>query len=233
MITLQPKTYNLKPTRPGFTVIEMIITMAVFSIVLGVIIQIFIFTSRTQRSGRSVQEAYAEARVVVETMSREIQNGSIDYSYYTTSVSNPNLESLTAAVNVAALRDSQGQAVRFRCVNQGTDDLCDPSAPITHGQIQVCRGSGCSSENNSWAPLTDDATYVTGWRVWLGPAHDPFQRDPDYDPINPSPEHPSQYMSEEQPWLTAVISVLPRPVSGQALPEVRLQSTVSSRTYLR
>ena len=224
MITLQPKTYNLKPTRPGFTVIEMIITMAVFSIVLGVIIQIFIFTSRTQRSGRSVQEAYAEARTVVETMSREIQNGSIDYSYYT---GDPPPESLNAAVNVAALRDSQGQAVRFRCVNQGTNDLCDTST--NHGQIQMCRGSGCSSENNSWASLTDDVTYVTGWRVWLGPANDPFQRDLDY----PSTDHDSPYLSNEQSWLTAVISVLPRPVSGHDLPEVRLQSTVSSRTYLR
>jgi type II secretory pathway pseudopilin PulG len=199
--------------RPSFTVIEVIIVMAIFSIVMGIVIQIFIFTSRTQRRSRSTQEAYAEARTVIEAIGREAQDGSIDYGYY------EHPEDLAQAVPVAALRDSQGQAVRFRCVQAGTATPCSPATP---GQVELCRSSGCAS--NSWAALTDGSTSVVGLRLWLGPQLDPFRR---------LAGSASEYQSNEQPWLAAVIQIQPRPVSGSVLDTVRLQATISSRTYQR
>ncbi len=217
--------------RRGFTVIEIIIVMAIFSIVLGVIIQIFIFTTRTQRQSRSVQEAYAQGRAAVEAVAREAQNGSIDYAYYDEPGNN---ESLAAQpVGVLALRDSQGQLVAFRCTEdpETVDAItpCDPASPA-RGVVQMCRGAGCSNSishggfTGSWAGITDQATDVTSWRTWLGPSLNPFRRNPD---------NPAQYLAEVQPWVTVAAAVQPQPVSGSQLPEVRLQSTVSSRTYLR
>ncbi len=199
--------------------------MAIFSIVLGVIIQIFIFTTRTQRRSRSVQEAYAQGRAAVEGVARELQNGSVDYGYY----SDPAhaADSLEAQpVDVTALRDSQGQSVRFRCVENlanGAEQACDADTP-ERGQVELCRGSGCDATPPAWAGVTDEATDVTAWSVWLGPEDDPFRRDPD---------DVARYLADVQPWLTVAATVQPAPVSGVQLPEARVQATVSSRSYLR
>lgn len=209
--------------RRGFTVIEVIIVMAIFSIVMGVIIQIFIFTTRTQRRSRSMQEAYAQGRAAVESLVREAQNGSVDYSFYADPASGVSL--VAQPVSVVALRDSQGQTVRFRCTEDpGTPDTVVPCAAATpaRGVVQVCRGSACAA--GGWAGVTDGAADITSWRTWLGPVADPFSRDPD---------SPSSYMAYEQPWVTVSATVQPHPVAGGTLLPVRLQSTVSSRTYLR
>lgn len=197
--------------------------MAIFSIVLGVIIQIFIFTTRTQRRSRSMQEAYAQGRVAVEALVREAQNGSVDYGFYALPA---NGVSLTAQpVGVVALRDSQGQTVRFRCTEDPetpeTVVPCDAATPA-RGVVQVCRGSACGA--GSWAGVTDGAADITSWRTWLGPVADPFSR---------AAGNPSGYQAYTQPWVTVSAAVQPQPVAGGTLPPVRLQSTVSSRTYLR
>jgi len=218
---LQATSYKLQARR-GFTVIEVIITMAIFSIVLGVVIQIFIFTTRTQRRSRSIQEAYAQGRAAVEQLAREGQNGSVDYSFYNDPL---NPVSLTAQpLATAALRDSQGQTVRFRCVERLAEGAVQPCDDTTSelGQVQLCRGSGCDS--GSWAGITDEATDVTSWRTWLGPVENPFLREPD---------DASLYLENVQPWITASITVRPAAVAGGQLAPVHLQATVSSRTYLR
>lgn len=208
--------------RRAFTVIEIVIVMAIFSIVLGVIIQIFVFTTRTQRQSRSVQEAYAQGRAAVEALAREVQNGSVDYLYYADELNGSQLT--TQPVSVAALRDSLGAEVQLRCVEhlaEGGVQACSAATPEL-GQVQLCRGSGCSS--GSWAGVTDEATDVTSWRVWLGPVDDPFRRDP---------ANPAAYLANVQPWVTASIVVQPTSVAGSQPDPVRLQATVSSRTYLR
>jgi prepilin-type N-terminal cleavage/methylation domain-containing protein len=216
------KSKKCRQASRGFTVIEVIITMAIFSIVMGVVIQIFIFTTRTQRRSRSMQEAYAQGRAAVEALAREGQNGSVDYSFYSEPL---NEVSLTAQpVAIAAFRDSQGQTVRFRCVERLAAAAVHPCDAETSelGQVQLCRGSGCDS--GSWAGITDEATDITGWRTWLGPVKNPFSRDPD---------NASLYLENIQPWVTAAITVQPAAVAGAQLAPVHLQSTVSSRTYLR
>jgi prepilin-type N-terminal cleavage/methylation domain-containing protein len=209
--------------RRGFTVIEIIIVMAIFSIVLGVVIQIFVFTTRTQRRSRNVQEAYAQGRAAVEALAREGQNGSIDYDFYADPASGDSLAD--QPVGVTALRDSQGQLVRFRCVERLAESIepCNAANPA-FGQVQMCRGGGCEAAQPSWAGITDEATDVISWRVWLGPVQDPFRRDP---------ANPARYLADAQPWVTVAATVQPPRLSGTQLPEVRVQSTVTSRVYLR
>lgn len=211
--------------RRGFTVIEVIIVMAIFSIVLGVIIQIFIFTSRTQRRSRSVQEAYAQARAAVEALAREGQNGTVDYAFYgPPGEPAHSVDIASQPVAVAAFRSSQGTDVRFRCAEPlaaNPNQACSGSTPEL-GQVQMCRGSACAS--GGWAGITDEATDVVSWSTWVGPTDDPFARDRD-DPAN--------YAANRQPWVTAAISVRPAAVAGSQPPEVRLQATVSSRSYQR
>lgn len=223
---LQATSYKLR-ARPAFTVIEVIIVMAIFSIVLGVVIQIFVFTTRIQRRSRSVQEGYAQARVAVEALVREGQYGTVDYGFYGLPGTPANdVDIGSQPVAVAAFRDSGGQEVQFRCVElplptASSPSLCNPSTP-QRGQVQVCRGSGCGT--GAWAGLTDEATDVVGWSTWVSPDKNPFQRNPD---------DASHYLSDVQPLVVVVASVRPAAVAGSQPDDVRLQATVSSRTYLR
>lgn len=214
-----PAKRLLSTSRGGFTVMELVIVMAIFSILLGVIIQIFLYTTVHQRRSRAIQEAQNEARVALEAVARELQNGQIDYDYY---LGPANENQLTnQPVSVLALRDSQGGIIRFRCVENGAaDEPCDPNTP-DHGSVQLCRASGCDAEE--WSGLVNEKLDVTSWQLWVGPLLNPFQRL----------AGGTSYQSDEQPWVTASVTIKPNQVDRAPIPDIRLQTTITTRTYLR
>lgn len=221
MFLLQLSPSRVSGHQRSFTVMELIIVMAIFSIVLGVIIQIFIFTTAHQQRSRAIQQAQNEARTVLETVAREIQHGQIDYSWYYDPETQTN-DLLQQPISYLALRDSDGEMVRFRCVD--AEDLpCGSSEQLTMGMMQMCRGTGCSS-NSGWSNLVNEELNVVNWQLWVGPNRDPFERDPD---------NLISYITNEQPWVTMIITIRPRQVSRTPIPDVNLQTTISTRTYFR
>jgi len=63
----------------GFTLIELIVSMAVFIILLGIIVNIFVSALRTQRSMVSLRLVNDNASLTLEQMAREIRTG---YNFY-------------------------------------------------------------------------------------------------------------------------------------------------------
>ncbi|MBI3572890.1 MAG: type II secretion system protein, partial [Candidatus Kerfeldbacteria bacterium] len=68
--------------RPAFTLIEMLVVAAVFSIAFLIASTVFTNISTRQRSILVRQRISADARYVLENVARTVRIGSIDYVYY-------------------------------------------------------------------------------------------------------------------------------------------------------
>jgi len=77
------------PNSSGFTLIEMIVSVGIFIIIMVVILETFLVSSRLQQKTTAVLDAQAEARFVLETITRKIRAGYIFYDHYGGSITNP------------------------------------------------------------------------------------------------------------------------------------------------
>lgn len=68
--------------RPAFTLIEMLIVAAIFSIIFLVATSLFVSIQSSQRQVLARQRVVADGRYVMETIARQVRLGQIDYSYY-------------------------------------------------------------------------------------------------------------------------------------------------------
>jgi prepilin-type N-terminal cleavage/methylation domain-containing protein len=92
----------------GFTFVEMIVSIAVFSLTLLAVSDIFLRAQQAQRTSAALESLQADGRFVINKISQEIRGGSIDYGYYTEA----NL-SLASSVATLALVSSDGRKLRF------------------------------------------------------------------------------------------------------------------------
>ncbi|MBI4053805.1 MAG: hypothetical protein HY397_00570 [Candidatus Doudnabacteria bacterium] len=65
---------------PGFTVIEAVVAMAVFTVVFGGITAAFLSVMRINEKARAIRTVEQNVRFVSEFMAREIRNGEVDFS---------------------------------------------------------------------------------------------------------------------------------------------------------
>lgn len=68
--------------KSGFTLIEMLVAMAIFIIVIGVYMSIFVSTTKMHAKIIAIQKVQNEIRYVTETLSSNIRMGTINYNYY-------------------------------------------------------------------------------------------------------------------------------------------------------
>src|SRR3989338_1459541 len=92
----------------GFTIMETVLVMAIFSIATTYAVGIFVKSNTVQKRTANVQQLTADARFVVEVMAREVRMGKIDYDY--TGYFLP----LDGPQTVLAIKDQDNQPVRFR-----------------------------------------------------------------------------------------------------------------------
>ncbi len=67
----------------GFTLIEMIVSLGVFSILMGSISAIFIMASQVQRRTAISQRVLNDARYIMETIASDMRIGMVNYGAYT------------------------------------------------------------------------------------------------------------------------------------------------------
>lgn len=68
--------------REGFTLIELMISIVIFVLFLGIVSQSYISIVRTQREANEVRKMYSDVRLVMDFLSEEIRLSSIDYDCY-------------------------------------------------------------------------------------------------------------------------------------------------------
>jgi prepilin-type N-terminal cleavage/methylation domain-containing protein len=68
----------------GFTLMEMLVVMGIFSVVVTAASDIFMLSNRVERKVFASEKMQSDARYTLEAMVREVRTDSIDYGYYST-----------------------------------------------------------------------------------------------------------------------------------------------------
>ena len=197
------KCLNIK-NQKGFTLVEMMVVLAIFSVATVAIIDIFMIASQAQRRTLAVQKIYSDARYSMEAMAREIKMDSIDYDWsgYAGGIMVP--------ADVLALRDADDNSIIFK------KSLSD-CPPGTTNCLTVSLDGGLT-----WASITSGGINVLDLKFYIDPLVDPFKMNGALG-----------YDSDHEPRVTIVLvteGVGGRPDEQKI---VNLQTTVSNRIYRR
>ncbi|MBU1037033.1 prepilin-type N-terminal cleavage/methylation domain-containing protein [Patescibacteria group bacterium] len=133
----------------GFTIMETVLVLGIFSIATTAAMGIFIQSQRLQRQVSNLQRVMSDARYVLEVVAREVRLGSIDYDFYQS-------YNLNEPQEILAILDQDSNIERFKKETvEGRD------------AIQVCLGDGCGSE--SWADITTANLSVERLSFFISP----------------------------------------------------------------
>ena len=92
--------------RSGFTLIEILVSLAIFTSALVMISGIFVFSTRAQQKTAVIERVQGDARYAMEAMVREIRAGSIDYARYNNAIT-------IVPEEVLYLKSSAGEELTF------------------------------------------------------------------------------------------------------------------------
>jgi prepilin-type N-terminal cleavage/methylation domain-containing protein len=146
----------IKHNKSGFTLVEMLVAIAIFVTALTAVSAIFTFSNKSQRTTQALSDTQSDARFALEVMAQNIRRGSIDYAsteYGGTIASNPQ--------DVLVLRDTNNNQVWFKKVTSGTQ-----------GVAQM------SEDGSTWVDLTPPDVSVALLKFYISPATDPFLASP-------------------------------------------------------
>jgi len=144
-------------SRKGFTLIEMLVALAIFSTALVVISNIFVLAGRAQNKAAEIEKVHSGARLAMETMVREIRAGKINYNKY---LNNINL----AGEDELALLDAEGRSIIF----YGGDCINDSSRKCL--KISINDGQ----EAPKVADITSNDSKLIDLKFYIRPLSDPF-----------------------------------------------------------
>lgn len=193
-------------SRSGFTLMEMLVALMLFSVVVSISTDLFFTFQRTSRKTEGLEGVVASGRLMMEQISREVRQGTIDYDWYAQQSIN-----LTASPTqeVLTLRNREGSQIQFEFeADQGTLTM---------------RRSGSEESLNSPGIVLRDAHFL------IIPTRDPFQFISDQ-----SDARVGQFGTNIQPRVTVLLELRGAAEAGeQNYIEYDLQTTISSRVYER
>ncbi len=71
---------NWREDKRGFTLVELIISMLVFTIFIGVVSTVYISVTRSLRHASEVRKVYSEARFLMDKITQDVRLYTVDYS---------------------------------------------------------------------------------------------------------------------------------------------------------
>ncbi|MEK7073449.1 MAG: type II secretion system protein [Patescibacteria group bacterium] len=187
----------------GFTLIEVLVVVAIFSTAMVAVTDMFLIANRAERKILGREDIASTARVAVEQIARGVRQGSIDYARYADPAEGGPIGLTDTRL---FLRGSDGNTFSFRRGESG----CEP------GSIPCL----IVEENGETASLTPKGVVVEQFTVIVNPTFNPFERLPD-----------GTYPNTAQPTVTVVLVL--RSGSGASAASIRVQTTVASRAYVR
>jgi len=196
----------------GFTLIEVVVALGIFSIATTYAIGIFVQSNQVQRRTANVQRVLSDARYVLEVMAREVRMGEIDYDYsgYATTGGELDLEQ-----SVLALRDVDNQPIRFR--RQLIAGLPDRYVVQVCSEKEVCLA-------DDWLDITPEDLSIERLVFYISPPKDPFTWN----------DSLVDYNYDSQPMVTIVMqSQSLYQEADLAERTADLQTTVTTRKYVR
>ncbi len=191
--------------RRGFTLMEIVVAMFIFSLASVIIASIFVNVQRVQQRIRNVQTTSTDARYLLDVLAREIRSDTVDYPSYTAPGSPCTLTPLPPPACLLLL-GSNKQPVWFRkavALTCGSTDC-----------VQISRDRGVT-----WKTITSPNLSVDLLNFYVTPLTDPFAQ--------------SGTPPDVQPQVTIVLSLSTVDAKVENRLSTYLQTTVTSRAYVR
>lgn len=224
----------------GFTLVEILLATAIFSLTMLVATAVFITAQRTQRRTTSAQKLQDDTRFIMESIARTIKFTTVDYTCYNqiqetcypltltgTTDPNVNLQTSFGRSNVLALRDATGIKTMYAVFIPGGGSTGEKKLqsctydPATDTDPQKCL------QFTNWQTVTPEGVQAVRSSFLIAPFLDPFVQCPAGDTCaNGSP-----YQADEQPHVTVILQT--RPSGSGTIQSVTAQTTVTSRLYYR
>jgi prepilin-type N-terminal cleavage/methylation domain-containing protein len=187
----------------GFTLVEMMIVLAIFSVTTVVIVDIFMMASRAERRTLAIQKIQSDARYSLEAMSREIKMDMIDYDYYGGTIASVPTDAL-------ALRDADDNQIIFKKSSE--------NCPVGTTNCLVVSLDG----GTNWESITAPGINVEDLKFYIDPTVDSFKMNAG-----------NTYDSDSQPRVTIILRIKGVGGRPDEQHTVYLQTTVSNRIYKR
>jgi hypothetical protein len=188
---------------------ETLVVLGLFSVVLGVGMDIYLLSGRTSRKALVMERVQADARFAVEAMTREVRTGDLDYDYYAgrgTPLALPDDE--------LAVVSSDLTKIRFHRSSVANESAC------ADAQSRPCLLVTVGA--NPPEAITPRGVRVMTAMFYVSPAVDPFIFSPG-----------AGYASDTQPHVTIVLGLESAGGRQGEQASVSLQTTAASRAYRR
>lgn len=207
-------------TQKGFTLIEMLVVITVFSITVVAVCDLFMLNLKYQRRVAETQKLENNIRYVSETIIRAMRQGMIDYAYYSTLAID-----LKKRTSVLALRDKDNNQIVWRYASNGVE-YC--MVPADSDDDQKC-ADPLPSEGD-WTRMEGNSLFVEDFAFYISPDQSPFALKRDG-----SGKSDGKYAGGNvHPRVTFVFKAKNIPESPSGLVRTAsLQTTVSMRIYKR
>jgi prepilin-type N-terminal cleavage/methylation domain-containing protein len=207
-----------KDRKKGFTLIELMVSMVIFVVFLGIVTTSYISIVRAQKDTNDIRKMYSEVRAFVDMLSSEAKLGTIDYDCY---YRNPLDTSVYCPPDVlVSISDGSMQKTIFRFVQ----DKKNPD----NNKVRVAKyekGVGGTWKN---APGYNGFTDIMGDMVKVEKLS--FAISPDVNPYSQANYNSSA--KQFQPKVTLYMTAKSKAGARSAF-SMDFQTTISSRVYSR
>ena len=226
----------------GFSLMEIVVVLAVFSTMTLLVTDVFLTISRVQVQTSSAQKVQSDARFAIEAMAREIKYGTIDYQCYANHDSGTGCYELRIAgeidlngpVPILVTRDQQNDQVFYGFWNNKIK-ACS-NTRVDPGR---CYLSEPYEPYDNWQDVTPTDVVVDNLAFYISPASSPFSKkvyclsDDDCDLLNTCNVGEETCDTPDiQPRVTIIMSAKSTE-QGARGEEIILQTSASTMRYLR
>lgn len=211
----------------GFTFVEVILVVTIFSIAIVAVSDLFMRAQRTQRVTAVLQRLQDDGRFVLQRLTNEIRSGSIDFDCYGPQA--PCGEILNSVNGNATLgiKNASGTTYIIRAARGVGSTECIDSQSTPCLLISDDRGITWTSLTSRGVKLArrniDANTQIPLVSFFLSPDKDPFIFD----------EAQNQYLSNKQPTVTVAFTLASAVEGRREDVRLSLQTTIATREYKR
>lgn len=183
------KLTSYKLTQRGFTLLELIVAAAIFSIALLVATGLFVSVTRGQKRVQSLSKVQDDARFVLEQMAQAVRIDGIDYNYYLDRNGDGQVypADLTedndisdAALSELVTNDASSVRRVFRqytvaATGQNVIGVCSQNTLVSAENGRCKPGQEATA---AFSIVTPTSINITDFKVWIDPGSDPFAPPP-------------------------------------------------------
>lgn len=210
---------KINSVKKGFTFIELVVVVFIFSLLLAGTIDIFIQAQRAQRKVAALEKLQDDARFLMQTITQSFQLGNLDFDCYqrldgTLGLCKKSID-ISEGNDVLGIKTFEGKTILFR-----HSSLTGPGECIDANSTPCVMVSDNGAA--SWTPASSQGVRVDTLRFYISPDKNPFV-------LNEN----NEYVANAQPRVTVVFGAAAQIKGLKDAAKTFIQTTVSSREYKR